>query len=234
MIFQSLVIILPHFLTLKDHNEVPRQKFEVTLCGARNMMNKCAKFQGNTPHGYSSIHSCEHDSTFGDIRFCVQLCIETRYKQAISGPIWPTFLWIFSAVFTDAFLLLLYHREKKRQKWPKTNQWGPALNLFPANVPTREHDFFLISSRFHVENDVLLQILQLKNIPKLPLVEEKHSVFWFSALFSLQSFEEDNQVVFCLAGKRLIQHKPVKIEEKVMTYLKKIVKYCVLSFWNVW
>ena len=32
----------------------------------------------------------------------------------------------------------------------------PKLKPFPANVPTREHDFFHISSQFHVENDVVL------------------------------------------------------------------------------
>ena len=56
-----------------------------------------------------------------------------------------------------------------------------SLNLFPANVPTREHDFFSIFSRFHIENDVILRILwlNLKNVPKYPFVGGKQSVFCF-------------------------------------------------------
>ena len=53
------------------------------------------------------------------------------------------------------------------------------LNLFPVNVPTREHDFFRFSFRFHVENDIIFRILWLKNIPKYPFVGGKHSVFRF-------------------------------------------------------
>ena len=46
MTFQSLVIFLPHFSTLKDHNQVPRQKLKNRRQHflAMNMMNKCAKF----------------------------------------------------------------------------------------------------------------------------------------------------------------------------------------------
>ena len=39
------------------------------------------------------------------------------------------------------------------------------FSLFPANVPTREHDFFLISSLFHVKNDASLRVFRLKQIP---------------------------------------------------------------------
>ena len=51
MIFQSLVMILPRFSTLKDHNQVPRQKVKnLRQCFvAMNMMNKCAKFQKDSP-----------------------------------------------------------------------------------------------------------------------------------------------------------------------------------------
>ena len=64
--------------------------------------------------------------------------------------------------------------------WPYVDDIGsPLLTFFPPTFSRGNMTFFLISSRFHVENDVLLQILQLKNIPKLPLVEEKHSVFCF-------------------------------------------------------
>ena len=46
MIFQSLVIFLPCFSILKDHNLVPRQKLKTLrkTVVAMNMMNKCAKF----------------------------------------------------------------------------------------------------------------------------------------------------------------------------------------------
>ena len=54
MIFQSLVMILPRFSTLKDHNyEVPKQKVKNPrqTFVAMNMMNKCAKFHGDSPSG---------------------------------------------------------------------------------------------------------------------------------------------------------------------------------------
>ena len=51
MILQSLVMILPAFLTLKDHNYVPRQELKNRrrYVVARNMMNKCAKFHKDSP-----------------------------------------------------------------------------------------------------------------------------------------------------------------------------------------
>ena len=53
MIFQSLVMILPRFSTLKDHNEVPRQKLKNLrqYFVAMDMMNKCAKFHKDSPKG---------------------------------------------------------------------------------------------------------------------------------------------------------------------------------------
>ena len=53
MIFQSLVMILPRFFDLKDHNLVPRQKFKNLRqpFGAKDMMNKCAKFHKDSPSG---------------------------------------------------------------------------------------------------------------------------------------------------------------------------------------
>ena len=39
------------------------------------------------------------------------------------------------------------------------------FNRFPANVPTREHDSFSYSSRFHGKNDVILQMYCLKHSP---------------------------------------------------------------------
>ena len=51
MIFQSLVMILPRFSTLKDHNLVPRQDFKNLRQHfvAMNMRNKCAKFHKDSP-----------------------------------------------------------------------------------------------------------------------------------------------------------------------------------------
>ena len=51
MIFQSLVMILPRFSTLKDHNYVPRKKLKTLrqYFVAMNMMNKCAKFHKGSP-----------------------------------------------------------------------------------------------------------------------------------------------------------------------------------------
>ena len=53
MIFQSLVMILPRFSTLKDHNLVPWQKIKKSeaIFFAMNMMNKCAKFHKDSPSG---------------------------------------------------------------------------------------------------------------------------------------------------------------------------------------
>ena len=53
MIFQSLVMILPRFLTLKDHNYVHRQNLKTLRqrIVAMNMMNKCAKFHNDSPSG---------------------------------------------------------------------------------------------------------------------------------------------------------------------------------------
>ena len=53
MIFQSLVTILPPFSTLKDHNYVPRRKLKTLgqRFVARSMLNKCAKFHGDSPSG---------------------------------------------------------------------------------------------------------------------------------------------------------------------------------------
>ena len=75
---------------------------------------------------------------------------------------------------------------------------------FPANVPTREHDFFLISSRFHVENDVILRTFWLKQIPLYPFLQEKLSVVIDGHFFFSQSFKEDNQAVFLLGEKRFL------------------------------
>ena len=53
MIFQSLVTILPLFSTLKDHNYVPRQQLKILRQHfvAKSMLNKCAKFHGDSPSG---------------------------------------------------------------------------------------------------------------------------------------------------------------------------------------
>ena len=51
MIFQSLAMILTRFSILKDHNKVPRQKLTTPRQKflAMNRMNKCAKFQTDSP-----------------------------------------------------------------------------------------------------------------------------------------------------------------------------------------
>ena len=51
------------------------------------MLNKCAKFHGDSP----SVKSSERDWTFGDGRFCTQLCIENLYKRATWWHSWLTF-----------------------------------------------------------------------------------------------------------------------------------------------
>ena len=79
-----------------------------------------------------------------------------------------------------------------------------CLNLFPANIPTREHDFFRISSRFHVENDEILQILFLKNIPKYLFVGGKPSVFRFRH-YSFHKVSKKTTKLFLLGGKKVIK-----------------------------
>ena len=53
MIFQNFVMILPHFSTLKDHNEVTRRKLKKArhTFVAMNMMSKYAKFHNDSPSG---------------------------------------------------------------------------------------------------------------------------------------------------------------------------------------
>ena len=87
------------------------------------------------------IQSRESDWTFGDGRFCVQLCIETPYKQASSVAHLTNFSFEFSyKIFTeDAPLPLLYHGAKS-QEWPKTQikEGGPAL--IPKTIGNRKRD----------------------------------------------------------------------------------------------
>ena len=53
MVFQNLLMILPRFLTLKDHKYVPRQtlKYLRQSFVAMNMMNKWANFHKDSLSG---------------------------------------------------------------------------------------------------------------------------------------------------------------------------------------
>ena len=57
MIFQSTVIILPRFSTLKDQNDAPGQNLKNLRQHfvAISMLNKCAKFLGDSPSGKNVI-----------------------------------------------------------------------------------------------------------------------------------------------------------------------------------
>ena len=50
----ALMMTLPRFSTLKDHDKVPWQKLKNLrqTFVAMSMMNKCAKFHGDSPRGY--------------------------------------------------------------------------------------------------------------------------------------------------------------------------------------
>ena len=73
----------------------------------------------------------ESDWTFGDGRFCVQLCIETLCKRATSVAHLTNFPFeFFYKIFTeDASQSLLYHGAKKSKMTKNLNQGGPALIL---------------------------------------------------------------------------------------------------------
>ena len=88
------------------------------------MLNKCAKFHGDSPSG-----SRESDWTFGDGRFCVQLCVETLCKRATSVAHLADFSFeFFYKIFTeDASLPLLYYGAKTSKMTKTSNQGGPAL-----------------------------------------------------------------------------------------------------------
>ena len=68
--------------------------------------------------------------TFGDGRFCVQLCIETSCKRATSVAHLTNFSFeFFYEIFTqDASLLLLHHGAKKSKMTKNSNQGGSCLN----------------------------------------------------------------------------------------------------------
>ena len=82
-----------------------------------SIMNRCATFHGDSPSGKKSYQSRQRDRTFGDGRFCVQLCIETPYNRAISVAHLTNFSseFLFVIFTEDAYVLLLYHGAKSRR-----------------------------------------------------------------------------------------------------------------------
>ena len=97
-------------------------------------MNKCAKFHKDSPSGKKVKFNLPRDWTFGDGRFCVQLCIETLCKRPTSVAHLTNFSFeFFHEIFTeDASLLSLYHGAKKSKMTKNSNQGGPALSWKPA------------------------------------------------------------------------------------------------------
>ena len=75
------------------------------------------------------IESRESDWTFGDGRFCVQLCIETLCKRPTSVAHLTNFSFeFFYKIFTeDVSQPLLYLGAKKSKMTKNSNQGGPAL-----------------------------------------------------------------------------------------------------------
>ena len=74
--------------------------------------------------GMAEKDRSERDWTFGDGRFCVQLCIETLCKWATSVTNLTNFSFaLFYEIFTeDASLRLLYHGAKKLKMTKNSNQ----------------------------------------------------------------------------------------------------------------
>ena len=93
------------------------------------MMNKCVKFHKDSPSDKKKEVKLERNGTFGDGRFCVQLCIETLCKRTTSVAHLTNFSFaFFNEIFTeDASLLFLYHGAKKSKMTKNSNQGGPAL-----------------------------------------------------------------------------------------------------------
>ena len=103
---------------------------------ARSMLNKCAKFHGDSPSGKKLNSISRERLNFGDGRFCVQLCIKTLCKRATSVAYLTNFsLEFFYKIFTeDASLSLLYHDAKKSKMTKNSNQGGPALRQDPLDL----------------------------------------------------------------------------------------------------
>ena len=74
--------------------------------------------------------------TFGEGRFCVQLCIETLCKRAISVAHLTNFSFeLFYEIFTeDAPPPLLYHGAKKSKMTKNSNQRGSCLKFLQTQV----------------------------------------------------------------------------------------------------
>ena len=82
---------------------------------------------------------------------------------------------------------------QKSQKWPKTQikgGGGPALTFFAADIPTREHDFFVITflclagkrliSKSHQEFlDSFFVISEANTFRQSKVVKSKKGIFFF-------------------------------------------------------
>ena len=101
---------------------------------AMNMMNKCAKFHENSPSGkkvkFNLVRAIIY-WTFGDGRFCVQLCIETLCKRTTSVAHLTNLSFVFFSVLfiEDASLLLLYNGTKSQDD-QKLKSRGPSCLNF--------------------------------------------------------------------------------------------------------
>ena len=134
MIFQSLVMILPVFSTLKDDNEVSRQKLKTLRQNsvAMKMMNKCAKFHKDIPSGkkvkFNLARAIELSET---AVLCTTLYRNLMQASNFGGTFDQLFLWIFYETFTeDASQLLLYHGAKKVKNDQNPNSRGAGPPWF--------------------------------------------------------------------------------------------------------
>ena len=154
-------------------------------------MNKCAKFHKDSPSGQSR----ESDWTFGDGRFCVQLCIETLCKWATSvAHLTNLSFEFFYEIFTeDASLPILYHGAKKSKMTKTQIKGGSCLkvlnNLRPKNWGSAN---VLVRKWMRVLLNYFLQ----SSIPRQPVpaclaigrVEKVYNLYLHSELIPSHSF----------------------------------------------
>ena len=98
MIFQCLVMNLPRFFDLKDHNYVPSQKLKNLRqhVVAINMMNKCAKFHKDRPSDKKVKLNLPSAIELSETAvLCTTLCRNPKQLSNFGGTFDQLFLWIF-------------------------------------------------------------------------------------------------------------------------------------------
>ena len=123
MVFHSLVMILPRFFRLwktitksLDKNEKSKANFV-----DRNIMNKCARFHGDSPKGKKIKFNLPSAIELSETAVFVY---NPMQASNFGGTFDRLFLWIFLWIFIEDASLPLLYRCAKSQKWPKTQIKG--------------------------------------------------------------------------------------------------------------